>query len=189
MPSHTTIAAYLALALAAGGGATAGASALSRDSVGTAQIRDRSVHVRDLARTARPPSRARIAAVVTDTMTSADVLSALSAAVKGGPGPQGSQGAQGPQGAPGVATVVVRTAESGTVGPNESAAVPVRCQQDEKALGGGGRFQADSGQAGAVLTASQPTDDAQGWTVAMTNGGASPSGRVVARVVCAQVGS
>src|SRR5436190_8452174 len=96
--TYSNVVSSIALVAALGGGATAGAAALSRNSVGTAQIRDRSVNVRDLARTARPPSRARIASVVTDTMTSTEVLEALSGAVKGSPGGQGPQGPAGAQG-------------------------------------------------------------------------------------------
>lgn len=101
MPRHSTIAAYVALFAALATGGASAATALKPNSVGSSQIRNGAVTRADLARTARPPSRARIAAVVQDTMTSQDVLQALSGAVQGQPGSQGGKGDTGPQGAPG----------------------------------------------------------------------------------------
>lgn len=189
MPHHSTIAAYAALVVAIGGGATATAAGLSRNSVGTTQIRDRSVHVRDLARTARPPSRARIASVVTDTMTSQDVLSALSGAVKGTKGDKGdagTPGAPGAQGPSGVAGAVVRDVSSDVVQPGQEGGTTARCQPGERVLGGGGRFEA-TGQSGAVMTSSLPlTDSEQGWSVTMAVGAGSQPGRVHVYAICAQ---
>lgn len=110
-PRHSTIVAYAALFVALGGTATA--AGIAANSVGSSQIRNGSVQRADLAKTARPTTRAGIRAVVTDTMTSGDVLNALSTAVEGDPGkpgakgdvgvagPQGDQGAKGDAGAQG----------------------------------------------------------------------------------------
>jgi hypothetical protein len=184
--TYSNVVATLALIAAVGGGATAGAAALHRNSVGTAQIRDRSVQVRDLARTARPPSRARIASVVTDTMTSSDVLSALSTAVRGEPGAQGPAGAPGAQGPSGVVGAVVRDAFSDTVSAGQETGVTARCLSGERVIGGGGRFEG-GGQTAATVAASYPLADAdQGWTVVMDAASGSQPGRVHAFAICAQ---
>jgi hypothetical protein len=169
LPRHSTIAAYAALFIALGG--TAGAAVtIKRNSVGSAQIRDRSVAVRDLSRTARPPTRAHIAAVVSDTMTSQDVLSALSTAVHGEKGDAGPAGPAGSQGKPGIAQVTHREDVGGSVAVSQTGGALVRCADGEKVIGGGGYFSA-SGNAGAELTASVPLADGEGWSVAFINNG------------------
>jgi hypothetical protein len=120
IPSHSTVAAYAALFIAMGGTATA-AVTLKANSVGSAQIRNGSVTMADLAKTARPSSksilfRQAVTDVVLDPNTKA-VVDSLAGAVKGAPGdpgPQGPQGVavQGPQGADG---------PQGSSGPRGSA--------------------------------------------------------------------
>ena len=99
MPRHSTIVAYLALFTALGGTSYA-ATTLDRNSVGTAQIRNGSVKPADLAKGARPMTAGRVSALVEETMTAPEVLTALSAAVEGDAGPQGPKGdaVPGPQG-------------------------------------------------------------------------------------------
>lgn len=196
IPRHSTIVAYAALFAALGGTATA-ATALKANSVGARQIqtaavrsgeiKDRSVQTRDLAPPARPQTRGQVRALVESTMTSSEVLSALSTAVKGEPGPAGPAGPAGPQGTPGVQSVRVVEEAGGRGGPGAIAGATARCAAGEKALGGGGYFQANG--AGAVVRTSGPLPDADGWTVTFQNGDSSPSGTAVAQVVCARVGS
>lgn len=114
-PTHQTAVAYLALFTALGGTSYA-AVELSAGSVGSREIKQRSVRTADLHPSARGVPKARMAAVVEPiveaTMTSSEVLTALSSAVEGDPGaqgpkgdsvtgPQGQQGDQGGQGATG----------------------------------------------------------------------------------------
>jgi hypothetical protein len=190
LPRHSTVAAYAALFVALGGTSYA-AIKLPANSVGSREIRNSSVQRTDLAKTARPPSRARIASVVSDTMTSQDVLSALSAAVQGQPGAKGDTGPTGPagpQGAPGVAQIVVREAVSADVTANHDGVARALCQPGERVLGGGGRFTA-AGQAGAIMTSTLPTDSPdQGWGVTYTNNGPA-TGQVHAFAVCGVLGS
>lgn len=184
--TYSNVVATIALVLAVGGGTAVAATHLAVNSVGTAQIRDRSVAVRDLARSARPPSKARIAQAVTDTLTTGDVLDALKGAVHGEPGPQGPQGtpgAQGPQGAPGIAGVVVRQATA-PLGAQSTASVTARCNDGERAIGGGGQLDRDGG----VLSRSAPLEDGAGWYVVVANQSTIDSA-ARAFVVCATVGA
>lgn len=104
IPSHTTVAAYGALFVALGGTSYA-AVGLGRNTVGTPQIKNGAVTQAKIARNARGVSGGRlshlVAADVTTTMTSDQVLAALSGAVQGQKGDQGPAGPAGPQGNPG----------------------------------------------------------------------------------------
>lgn len=189
--TYSNVVATIALVAALGGGTAVAATHLAAGSVGSRELRDRGVALRDLAPTARPPSRAHLRAVITDTMTSADVLSALSTAVQGAPGqpgspgeagPRGADGAQGPAGTPGIASVTVREATGDSVDSGFANAV-ARCEDGERVLGGGGRFDAD-GSARGVLTMSAPDGDA--WSVEVNGTG---PGRAHAYAVCAKVGA
>lgn len=185
--TYSNVVATIALVLAVGGGTAVAATHLAVNSVGTAQIRDRSVAVRDLARSARPPSKARIAQAVTDTLTTGDVLDALKGAVQGAPGregPAGPAGPAGPQGSPGLANVTVEQADGPTTsGPGYTGAT-ARCPDGERAIGGGGRFDA-AGDVGAVMTQSMPTDDGNGWIVSYSRGNGPTTGHAHAFAVCA----
>lgn len=189
-PRHSTVVAYVALFAALGGSATA-ATQLKRNSVGTAQIRNGSVHVSDLARSARPLTKARIAQAVTDQMTSSEVLAALSTAVKGqkgDAGPSGPQGGQGPQGPQGTPTVNIRTS-SVQVSPGATGIGVSACASGEKVTGGGGSMEGESGSsttAGSTLN-SAPTDAGDGWSVQMTNRG-TQSHPLVVTAICTVVG-
>jgi len=98
IPRHTTIVSYAALFIALGGTSYA-ATQIPRNSVGTAQVRNGAITSQKLSRSARAlTSTGRIAHIVTDTMTSDQVLTALADAVRGEPGLQGDQGPMGPAG-------------------------------------------------------------------------------------------
>jgi hypothetical protein len=106
IPSHTTIAAYASLFIALGGTSYA-AVKLPANSIGSREIKPRSIHTSDLALDARPSSksfafRTAVSEVILDPSTQA-VVDSLAGAVKGEPGPQGAQGVavEGPRGAAG----------------------------------------------------------------------------------------
>lgn len=191
VPRPSTVIAAIALFAALGGTATA-AVTLGRDSVGareikragvsSSEIRDRSVRVRDLHRAARPPTRAQIAQVAEDTMTSSEVLDALRGAVRGESGAPGAQGERGPAG-PGIQAIQTRQATSGDVAPGQTASWQVRCEAGERVLGGGGALP------GATLLASIPLSggDPEGWQVDVRNDSGS-TGRVTAYALCVRVG-
>lgn len=176
LPRHSTIVAYLALFAALGGSATA-ATALKRNSVGSAQIRNGSVHVSDLAKSARPLTKARIASVVTDTMTSQQVLDALSGAVRGqngAPGAKGDTGAQGAQGPAGVNAITrVAQHDSTALAQGQRGDMVIACPDGMVAIGGG---LADQSPTRTVI-ASNLTDARTGWHLAYNSPSApAPSG-------------
>lgn len=130
LPRHSTIAAYGALFIALGGTATAATTGmLAPRSVGTVQIRNRSVTEAKLAKSSRTSISHAISNDVTTTMTSTEVLTALAAAVQGQPGDPGSQGpqgpsgaaVQGPQGPTGTSGAPGATGQSGVPGPAGSS--------------------------------------------------------------------
>jgi hypothetical protein len=126
-------------------------------------------------------------------MTSSDVLTALSGAVKGQPG------AQGPQGPPARRARPARPASPtspsarppATTSPAASPAPSRAAQSGERVIGGGGRFAAD-GSAKGTLTMSAPDVGVNGevlseaWTVELN---ASGPGHAIAFAVCAKVGA
>lgn len=97
IPSHSTIAAYGALFVALGGTSYA-ATQLPAHSVGTQQLRNGAVTQAKIAHGKQLITRANIAGAVADTLTTDQVLTALSAAVQGAPGLQGDPGKPGPAG-------------------------------------------------------------------------------------------
>jgi hypothetical protein len=184
LPSHHTVVAYAALFVALGGTSYA-AIKLPANSVGSRELRNRSVQLRDLAPPARPPTRARLAESVTQILT--DPNGGLNITVhgeKGDKGDAGPQGPAGPQGAPGLQNVTTREATGNDVGPNQEAGAVAQCAPGETVLGGGGRFEA-TGTSSAQMTQSLP-DSASSWRVTYQNGSVN-SGHVHAWAVCAVV--
>lgn len=173
------VVAYLALFVALGGTSYAAAK-LPANSVTSRQIKNGSVTRADLAKSARPLTRARMAEaitqVVTDPATGINVtLHAQDGAQgpQGDPGPQGPAGATGPAGPPSTPVVTLRTATA-SVSPSATGSAVASCDAGQKVIGGGATMPGDSGSsgtAGAILTSS-PTDDGLGWAVQMTNRGA-----------------
>lgn len=96
-PHHTTIAAYGALFVALGGTSYA-AMTIPAHSVGTQQLKNGAVTRSKLSASNRPYSQPFIRHLVTDTLTSQQVLDSLAGAVKGQPGVQGDPGATGTSG-------------------------------------------------------------------------------------------
>lgn len=101
---HSTIVAYLALIVALGGTSIA-ATQLAANSIGTREIRDGSIHPRDLSPPAKPLSaktlRDTITAVVTDPANTLDIHVTGEQGPAGPSGTDGAPGAPGPQGDPG----------------------------------------------------------------------------------------
>lgn len=123
LPRHSTVAAYAALFVALGGSSYAALN-IPKGSIGSKEIRNHSIRKADLKKSARTVSRARIAAVVTDQMTSQEVLEALSEAVKGEqgtPGAAGVNGKNGADGAKGEPGPAGKQGEQGPIGPQGSS--------------------------------------------------------------------
>jgi hypothetical protein len=165
----------LALFIALSG--TAYAATLPRDSVGTKQVRDRSLLGIDFKKGELPKG---------EKGEKGDRGPAGKRGPKGEPGPKGARGPRGKRGpkgrrgAPGATKLVERTAPlSVAVGP--AAGVTVPCADDEHATGGGYRF--DSGNATVVEnrpdSAARP---AAGWHVAAS---ATAPAQLTVYAVCA----
>jgi hypothetical protein len=200
-PRHSTVAAYLALFVALGGTSYA-AIKLPANSVGSREIKSRSVQTSDLATSARLSKTNRVfRAAVTDVVLdpgTQSVVNALAGAVKGEKGETGIGGEKGPVGAAGptgadgidgVSGYVIRDAYSSVLDAGETGGAVAKCEDGERVISGGGRFEAD-GLSGALPVASYPQDDTgvSGWSVIYSNGGSgSPSGKVHAFAVCAKV--
>jgi hypothetical protein len=166
--------AYLALFFALGGTSIAAVQALPKNSIGSAQIKNRSIQKIDLAK---------------------KTVSALRGAkgaqgLQGPAGPQGPQGAQGPQGPQGPkgdagATNVVERSVFGTIPASDNLLnLKANCLSGERATGGGGFdvgnpnvwiYQSGPASAGGVPT---------GWQVSFHNTSGT-AGTGFTYVICA----
>jgi hypothetical protein len=153
---------FLALFIALSG--TAYAATLPRNSVGTAQLKNRAVtskKVKDFSLLAKDFKSGQLPA--------------------GRPGPQGAQGIPGPQGVPGAAgatTVAVR------VGPEIADTSTASCNPGERAVGGGGIATGTDG----VLWNSTPTQTSgtpTSWDADAVDLTAGTVDTVQAYVICA----
>lgn len=134
-PHHSTLAAYAALAIAVAGGSTATAAALKRNSVGSAQIRNGAVQRTDLARDAKPPTRARMAQVVTDVVS--DPASNLNITVHGEKGDKGDTGNNGLNGNDGNAGPTGAQGVQGEAGPKGAQGAQGTAGRDGTSVGAG----------------------------------------------------
>lgn len=165
-PSPALVISSLALVFSMTGGAFAASTALQSNSVGSAQIRPRSVHLSDLAKNARPGSitKARTASLVESVIT--DPQYGIDITVHGDKGDKGDAvvGPAGPSGAPGPATLptvnVYKHAVS--VAPGTTGLDTVSCLAGETLTGGGVRMEGDS----LVHTS---TPEGNNWVARVTN--------------------
>jgi hypothetical protein len=189
IPSPATVMSAIALVASLSTGGAYAATQLKANSVGSAQIKPRSVQTSDLALNARVSKSNRVfRAAVTDTLldpSTQAVVDALSGAVRGekgdrgDAGPAGAAGATGAAGQPSIQHVTVRIADGDTTAP-----VIARCEAGEQAIGGGGSgFPADV----VVIQSSAPNyPDSTAWQV--TGGSLDNQTRSVrAYAICAQV--
>lgn len=152
------------------GGSSYAAVKLNANSVGSREIKNRSVKLADLDPTIRPSKSSKLfRTAVADTLTTDQVLGALSSAVEGDPGAPGATGSTGAQGPAGPAAITVRTADGNEiqVGQGGSSSAAATCHAGEKVVGGGGVF-AGTPQDGGILTLSEPdtsSPQAQAWIV------------------------
>jgi hypothetical protein len=168
-PSPAMIVASIALVSSMTGGAVA-ATSLKSNSVGSAQIRPRSVHLSDLAVNARPGaiSKARAAQVVESVIT--DPTLGLNITVKGEKGEKGDpgvavagpQGPQGAAGANGVPVVNLRTAST-SVPAGSSVTLGAQCVEGEKVTGGGATLD------GPSETSDSGPSGENSWSATMVN--------------------
>jgi hypothetical protein len=155
------VVACLALAISLSGGAYAVSTALPRNSVGPAQLKNNAVN-------------------------SAKVRNASLRAVDFAQG-QIPAGAPGPQGPPGVSglQLVSGSGVSNSSGPKTQQE---NCPAGKRAIGGGGVLTGVT--TNTFLTTSRPTDAGTGWIVSgrESTGGNAGSWAVQTWVVCATVG-
>lgn len=179
LPSPSLVLSTLALAVAATGTAqAAGVVNLTPGSVTTREVRNASIGVQDLSPRARRalvnPTRAKLAAAITDVVT--DPASGLNITVRAQDGPQG------PAGSPGVLGTEVVALDGRPIDPQSRGSATVTCGPGQKVLSGGGTFGGPLG--GGILESSTPAGE--GWTVTYTN--ASNTTRTpVAFAICARL--
>ena len=161
------VVACLALLISLSGAAYAVSTALPRNSVGPAQLKNNAVNS---------------AKVRNGSLRAADFAPGQ---IPAGPaGPQGPQGPQGPPGASGQQLI------SGSGASNSSS--PKSQQQDcpagKRALGGGGRLTGST--TNTFLSTSRPTDAGTGWVASGQESSAGNAGSwaVQTWVICATVG-
>lgn len=160
------VVACLALAISLSGAAYAVSTALPRNSVGTAQLKNNAVN-------------------------SAKVRNASLRAADFAPGqlprgPQGPAGPQGPQGPPG-ATGLQQISGSSVSNSSSPKSQQQDCPAGKRAVGGGGVITGST--ANTFLSTSRPTDAGTGWiaTGRESSGGNAGSWAVQTWVVCATV--
>lgn len=132
-PSPAMFVAVLALFVALGGGAYA---ALSKNTVGSKQLRPGAVKARDLARNAVDTTKVRDGSLLKSDFAPGQLLQGPEGA-QGATGPEGPRGATGPQGPSGVVATrsFDQTAWGSTVSAN--ATMPMKCRTDPYTAGEG----------------------------------------------------
>jgi hypothetical protein len=156
-PRYADVTATLALIVALGGTSYA-VTALPRDSVGTAQLKDRAV------------TRAKLAAGLAKAGTRGRT---------GPAGPAGPAGAPGVPGPPGISDVVM--AMSTPFGVPSGSEATATCPPGKTVIGGGGLAQ---GMAPNYLVRSYPSTDRRSW-IAVSGGAVGSTS--TAWVICATV--
>src|SRR5207247_2634931 len=163
-PSPAMVVACLALLVSLSGAAFAVSTALPRNSVGSAQLKNNAVN-------------------------SAKVRNASLRAADFAPGqiPHGPQGPAGPQGPPGAGGLQLISG-SGTSNSSSPKSQQQDCPAGKRAVGGGGVLTGSV--ANTFLTTSRPTDPGTGWiaTGRESSVGTAGSWAVQTWVVCATVG-
>lgn len=176
------------------GGTSYAAIKLPANSVGSREIKQRSVQTSDLALNARLSKTNKVfRAAVTDTLLDPNtqaVVDALGAAVKGEKGDKGDAGSAGPVGAtgiPGVSGYVIRDAYSADGAPHTTVGTVAKCLTGERVISGGARWEPSPSLDGLPI-ADYPEDDANGsaWAAIYYNQSASDTGRVHVFAVCAK---
>jgi hypothetical protein len=160
------VVACLALAISLSGAAYAVSTALPRNSVGTAQLKNNAVNS---------------AKVRNASLRAADF--APGQLPRGQQGPAGPQGPQGPPGATGLQQV----SGSGVSNSSSPKSQQQDCPAGKRAVGGGGVITGST--ANTFLSTSRPTDAGTGWiaTGRESSGGNAGSWAVQTWVVCATV--
>jgi hypothetical protein len=187
LPSPSTALSVLALVLASGGVGYAatqvGPNQIRTGAVGTRAIHDRSVRVRDLAPSARPPAHAITKTNLRDAITEvlSDPASGINITVHGEKGDPGAQGPAGPQGSPGVTQVTYPQA-SASIGPLQVATLSAVCDAGQHVLGGG----ASSASATAIQASGPGGTDS--WTARISNTDTTTPANVVVTAICAVTG-
>jgi hypothetical protein len=164
-PSPAMVVACLALAISLSGAAFAVSTALPRNSVGTAQLKNNAVN----------SAKVKNASLRTADFAPGQIPR----------GPQGPAGPPGPAGASGLQLI----SGSGVSNSNSPKTQQLDCPAGKKVLGGGGVLTGST--TNTFLWTSRPTDAGTGWIAAgrESSGGNAGSWAVQTWVVCATVGS
>jgi hypothetical protein len=163
------VVACLALAVSLSGAAYAVSTALPRNSVGSAQLKNSAVNS---------------AKVRNHSLRAVDF--APDQIPRGPQGPTGPAGPQGPQGPP-AASGLQLISGSGASSSNSPKSQQQNCPAGKRAIGGGGVLTGSS--INTFLTISRPTDPGTGWIAAGRESSAGNPGSwaVQTWVVCATV--
>ena len=175
---RTHFVAYLALFFALGGTSVAAVQALPRNSVGSLQIKNRSIQTVDMSRkTVRALRGAR---------GPAGPVGARGAT--GATGPAGPAGPTGPAGAPGLSGYVRTSGTTASVPAMMQGTSFAPCPAGTQPLGGGW-FQTTTGGGLRVIADSVGTDGTGtfGWEVTVVNDSATTDASFRAQAVCARV--
>jgi len=175
---RTHFVAYLALFFALGGTSIAAVQALPRNSVGSPQIKNRSIQKVDI-------SRKTVAVLRGARGVRGPAGPAGAAGAKGATGPVGPTGAPG---APGVSGYVRVSGPTVTVAAGVDGSAFVPCPAGTQPLGGGW-FRTTAGSTLRATDSSfaiSDTTGAPGWQVTMANEGAA-SANFKPQVLCARV--
>jgi hypothetical protein len=197
--SFANVTSLMALTVALGGTSYA-AIKLPSNSVGSSQIKSKSVKNSDLGDSAVTSGK-----VKNGTLLAKDFKAGqLPAGAKGDKGDKGDtgatgapgiQGIQGPTGALGAVTARSFTAAA-DLGNNAKASYDVFCPAGQQAIGGGGRGDDTASQLTSVTSSrpavsstntEPPADGAgfTGWRITVSNLGANPGIRPTVWVICA----
>ena len=199
----------VALCVAVGGGSAVAATQLASNSVGSRQIRDGSVGVKDLSAAAKrnvgATSKAKVAAVVEEVITDpqyginitvkgeagakGDAGAQGNLGVQGSPGadgPQGTAGPQGVQGQPGIAGLQRVNGASIDLLPGQTTlALVAQCPAGKQAISGG----LVAGSSLTFASELEPTVSGTGFRATAKNTATSGnSATAYVWVLCAVVG-
>ena len=188
--------AYLALFFALGGTSVAAVQALPRNSVGSSQIKNRSILTVDMNRRTvaalRGRSGARGPVGPPGATGSAGPVGATGPAgpvgATGATGAAGPMGATGPAGPPGLSGYVRTNGLTVSVAPTMQGTSFAACPAGKQVLGGGW-FQTTVGGGLRVIGDSVGTDGAGtfGWEVTVVNDSTTTAASFRAQAVCATV--
>jgi hypothetical protein len=150
-PSPALVVSCVALSVALGGTSYATVVSVPRNSVGTAQLKNRAVTTKKLARNAVTSSEVKASSLLRSDFKPGQLPA----------GPQGPQGPQGPAGPPGI-SALQRVDVTTPLSSVNSKTLLVDCPSPKKAVGGGARVLGN-GASRVSITANFPDSSGTQW--------------------------